>query len=257
MTDHTTSDLHPRRRWPLVVLLLCDFAWLGLVISSAAGARWWVPKDSGLAGSVIVLGYGVLGAGIGLTLAGLLGWKAPDQLLRPVTWTTTAVALAVAGWLVLRLFTAEAERRAEAGLDVPLPPPAGFLIESRIGKEDTSRPYREMTIDADKWTATWVAVGPEAATCTADLVFAEADALLRIRTEIRAARESIAPLCSLPESDAVYIYTLRETDQDTDSWQLLADSTCLGQHADVGELHRVLGRIPIDAVNHGRAACQS
>jgi hypothetical protein len=49
------------------------------------------------------------------------------------------------------------------------------------------RRYRELTIDGDTWTATWTAVGPEAATCTATLRFVEADALLRKRIEVRQA----------------------------------------------------------------------
>lgn len=179
---HSTStppEPRPRRRWPFVLLLLGSLLWIGLTAGTAVGAKWFVPADSGLAGPAIALGYGVLGAVAGLVLGAVLAWKAPHGLLRAASAVAGALAAVLAGLVIWRVVTLEAQRRAQAGMDVPLPPPAGFRIESRIAESDEMRRYRQMTIDADAWTATWIAVGPEAATCTAELIFDEAAVLLR------------------------------------------------------------------------------
>lgn len=119
------------------------------------------------------------------------------------------------------------------------------------------RRYRELTIDGDTWTATWIAVGPEAATCTAELIFDEADALLGKRTEVRDAYDRFTALCSVPEAEATHVYALRESDPGAPSWQVFADERCLQEHDELSDLYWILRRIPTDAVSHGRAECQS
>jgi hypothetical protein len=159
----------------------------------------------------------------------------------------------LAAW---RFATVEAERRATAGIDVPLPPPAGFRIESRISEADDMRRYRELTVDADTWTATWTAVGPEAATCTTELIFDEADALLGKRAEIRDSHDRFTSLCPAAGS-ATHVYALHESDPGAPSWELTGDFECLQRNPEVAEPHQLLGRIPIDAVSRGRTACGS
>ena len=249
------STTAPRRRWPFILLIVASFAWLGLVTGTAAGAAWFVPEGSGLAGPAIALGYGVLGLLAGLALGAVLGWKAGHGLLRASAAVAVVLALLTVGAVVWRIVAAENERRAEAGLDVPLPPPAGFRLESRIAESDEMRRYRELTIDGDTWTATWTAVGPEAATCTAALRFIEADALLRKRIEVRQASDRFTALCSVSEADATHVYALREVDPSAPSWKVLADERCLQEHGEIAGLHWMLGRIPIDAVSDGRAEC--
>jgi hypothetical protein len=245
----------PRRRWPFVLLLLASLAWLGLVAGTAAGAAWFVPKGSGLAGPAIALGYGVLGLIAGVALGAVLAWKAGHGLLRASAAVAVVLALLTAGAVVWRIVSAENERRTEAGLDLPLPPPAGFRLESRIAESDEMRRYRELTIDGDTWTATWTAVGPEAATCTAVLRFVEADALLRKRIEVRQAPGHFTALCSVSAADATHVYALREVDPGAPSWEVFADEQCLQEHGEVAALHWMLGRIPVDAVSDGRARC--
>jgi hypothetical protein len=74
-----------------------------------------------------------------------LGWKAAHGLLRAATAVAVGLALLAAGLDVWRFVAALAERRAKAGMDVPLPPPAGF----RIAVSDGMRRYRRLTIDWD------------------------------------------------------------------------------------------------------------
>jgi len=251
-----SSGPRPRRRWPFVLLLLASLAWLGLVAGTAVGAAWFVPEGSGLAGPAIALGYGVLGVLVGVALGAVLGWKAGHGLLRTATVVAAVLALAAAGAIVYGVVAADKERRAAAGLDVPLPPPAGFRLESRIAEADEMRRYRELTIDGDTWTATWTAVGPEAATCTARLRFVEADALLRERIEVRQAPDRFTELCAVPEADATHVYALREDDPGSTSWEVFADERCLQEHGEIAALHWMLGRIPVDAVSDGRARCE-
>jgi len=250
-----SSTPRPRRRWPFVLLLLGSLAWLGLVAGTAAGAAWFVPEGSGLAGPAIALGYGVLGVAAGLALGGLLGWKAGHGLLRATTAVAAVLALLTVGLIGWRIVAAQAERRAAAGMDVPLPPAAGFRLESQLAESVDKRSYRELTIDGDAWTATWIAVGPEAATCTAELIFDEADALLGKRTEVRDAHDRFTALCSVPEAEATHVYALRESDPGAPSWEVFADERCLQEHDELSDLYWILRRIPTDAVNDGRAEC--
>jgi len=248
---------HPRRRWPSVLLLLGSLAWIGLVAGTAVGAAWFVPEGSGLAGPAIALGFGVLGVGIGLVLGAVLGWKAPHGLLRAAAAVGVVLALLAAGLVAWRIVADRAERLAKAGMDVPLPPPAGFRIESRVSELDEMRRYRELTVDADAWTATWVAAGPESATCTARLIPDEAHALLRKRAELRQALDRFTSRCSPAGGSTTHFYALRESAPGQPSWEVAADFQCLQENSDLSDLHRILGRIPIDAVSHGRAECES
>lgn len=128
MTANEPTAPRRPRRWPFVLLLVVSLVWLGLVAGAAAGAAWLVPRDSGLAGGAMVLGYGVLGAAAGALLAGLLGWKVPHRALRTLTLVCALAALAVAGLAAWRMRDMRAEQQAELGID--LPPPAGSRIDS-------------------------------------------------------------------------------------------------------------------------------
>jgi hypothetical protein len=124
-----------------------SLAWLGLVAGTAAGGAWFVPEGSGLVGPAIALGYGVLGLLAGWPSEAILGWRAGHGLFRAATAVAVVLALLSAELVVWRIVAAEAERRAAAGLDVPLPPPAGFRLESTIEESDGMRRYRELTVD--------------------------------------------------------------------------------------------------------------
>jgi hypothetical protein len=225
------------------------------VAGTAIGAAWFVPEGSGLAGPAIAIGYGVLGALAGVALAAVLGWKAGHGVLWSSSAVAVVLALLTAGLVVWRIVAAEAERRAAAGLDVPLPPPAGFRLESRIAESDEMRRYRELTIDGDTWTATWTAVGAEAANCTAKLRFVEADELHRKRAAVREILGRFTSLCSVNDRDATHVYALREADPTAPSWEVFADERCFQEHDELSELYWILRRIPTEAVNDGRAEC--
>jgi hypothetical protein len=252
---HASTDpvSRRRRRWPLALLLLLCLAFLGLGLGTSIGAACCVPEGSGLAGPAIALGYGVLGAGIGLALGGLLAWRAGHGLLRGATLVAAFLTLCALGWSAWRMATLRAEQRAATGQDVPLPPPASFRFVSSIAETGGPRAYRELTVDASTWTVTWTAVGPEAATCRARLVFDEADALFGKRTEILESEGRYGSECS-PAGPGTHRYALYEGAGEP-VWELVGDGNCLQTSPSVAALHFLLARIPTNAVDHGRARC--
>jgi hypothetical protein len=247
----------PRRRsrLPLALALVLCSAWLGLVAGLTAGALWLVPKDAGLAGGPIVLAYGLLGLLAGLVAAALVVWKAPHGLLAGLTAAAallTVASLAFVGW---RLLDLRAERRAAAGLDVPLPPPAGFRLEARIDESDGMRRFRTLTVDGDEWMAQWVAVGPEAAECEAQMVASEAEALLAALERIATLGGDLATACAAPDATAVYHLARYGVGGAEPDWAIAGDRACLREQPEVGELHRLLGAVVLDSLGSGRIEC--
>jgi hypothetical protein len=102
----------------MALLALCAF-WIGLVASTAIGARFFVPADSGLAGPAIALGYGVAGALAAAILAGIVGRRLPTRLLRRSALVTLALAALAALAVGYRLVTQPAERGAPADAAAP------------------------------------------------------------------------------------------------------------------------------------------
>jgi hypothetical protein len=88
------------------VLLL---AFLGLFFGTMTGSLL-APKDSGLAGPAIALGYGLLGF-ITATAAGVILARrlAYSQLRTALLWTTVAV-LFCCGWLVYRFWVVQKQQ---------------------------------------------------------------------------------------------------------------------------------------------------
>ncbi|MEM6454344.1 MAG: hypothetical protein AAF772_04545 [Acidobacteriota bacterium] len=65
-----------------------------------------MPEGSGLAGPAIALGYGALGALIGLVLAAVLAWRLALRYLRPLALASFALAtlfLIALTWRVIQL----------------------------------------------------------------------------------------------------------------------------------------------------------
>ncbi len=101
-------------------MLAASLAVVGLAAGTALGARFFVPEGSGLAGPAIALGYGLVGAVLGLLAAGLLAWKAPPAILRRAALAALLLAL---GTIALVTWRAVGLQRQSAGQDRP--PAAG------------------------------------------------------------------------------------------------------------------------------------
>ncbi|HMB53928.1 MAG TPA: hypothetical protein VKU40_11465 [Thermoanaerobaculia bacterium] len=254
---HTAAPPRPRSRVPLALVVALCLAWLGLVAGLTAGALWLVPKDAGLAGGPMVLGYGLLGLIAGLVVAALLAWKAPHSVLRATALAAALLAVASLAFVGWRLLDLRTERRAAAGLDEPLPPPTGFRLEARIDESDGMRRFRTLTVDGDEWRAEWVAVGPEAAECEAQMIADEAEALLATLARVEALGDGFAASCVLPEGEAVYHLAHYAEGGAEPDWTIAGNRECLRDQPEVGELHRLLGAVVLDSLDGLRLDCDT
>ncbi|MEZ5330811.1 MAG: hypothetical protein R2991_01890 [Thermoanaerobaculia bacterium] len=255
MTQSVEPAAHPERRWPLVAALVGACLLLGLAAGTAIGSACCVPEGSGLAGPAIALGYGLLGAILGGAVAGLVAWRTALGTLRVVTWLVVGLGVLTVGALVWRARSLRADHLAASGRNEPLPPPSAFRFESQIATADAHRPYRDLVVDGATWTARWTAVGPEAATCTATLVFDEADAIFGLRSAIRDAHDRYAAPCDPQPRNTTRHHALREGVDKELTWEISADLECLQDRPEILELERTLGWIVIAAAGDGRAHC--
>jgi hypothetical protein len=250
------NDGQPRRA-PWGVLFILCMLWIGLAAGTAIGARF-VPPGSGLAGPAIALGYGVLGAVMTGLLAGLLTARLPARRLRAAAAASALLAVLILGWTGWAMIAQLAERRAESGLDRPLPPPSPFRIEAHLSEADSMRSFRELSVDGSDWTFRYVAVGPEAAACTGQLIADEAAQLQerlgaveqRISNGEQPCAATVGPELMTIDFDGS-IYSGAPARQ----WKMAASMECLQQESDVAALGTILRRIPIDAVSHARVRC--
>jgi hypothetical protein len=93
------------RRWPFTILLGVCLGWFGFVAGALAGAAFFVPQGSGLAGPPAVLGYGALGIAVGAVLGTLLASKLPEDRLAAASTVSAMLALAAAAFVVWRILT--------------------------------------------------------------------------------------------------------------------------------------------------------
>ena len=85
-----------------ILFFLC-LVFVGLVAGALIGSPF-VPKDAGLAGGAIVLGYGVLGAVAAVLLGALAVWKMGEAAFRRTFLLVGLLAVAAVGWLAYRYF---------------------------------------------------------------------------------------------------------------------------------------------------------
>lgn len=245
-----TTPQQPKRFGWAFLLLVCLF-WLGLAIGTAIGSQF-VPSGSGMAGSVIALGYGVMCAFFSLAIGGLVAWKASVQTLRStalVAGVVFAVLASLAGW---RYATQHAAEQAERGLDVPLPASQSFQFDSALAEEDTMRAYRELHIDGTDWSFNYIAVGPEANACNGSLKAAEVTALTESLEAVRSRLDSGTPMCDgLTPGNQFTVYF----DGDDGAWSTAGSISCLQRETELMALYTTLSRIPRTAVGEGRVQC--
>src|SRR5262245_43806591 len=98
-TGQSTASPAPRRTLWGLLLIFCSL-WIGFAAGLSIGGHLCIPAGSGLAGPTIALGYGALGALVGIVLAGFLAWRLPGRALR----VAALVALLLSVLVVLVLF---------------------------------------------------------------------------------------------------------------------------------------------------------
>ncbi|MCP3996616.1 MAG: hypothetical protein GY722_16395 [bacterium] len=85
------------------MVLGLSLVFLGLVIGTFIGGRYFVAPGSGLAGPAIALGYGAFGALVGLVLALLAARLAPATVLTRATRAAVALVVLAACVITWRL----------------------------------------------------------------------------------------------------------------------------------------------------------
>jgi hypothetical protein len=86
----------------VVVLVVCSL-WIGFVVGTAAGARFFVPPGSGLAAGPAAMGYGVVAACVLAVLAGFMARQRSIRSLRSSARIASVLALLLFGWIVYRV----------------------------------------------------------------------------------------------------------------------------------------------------------
>jgi hypothetical protein len=191
-------------------------------------------------------------------LAGLLVALLRPRALRAAAAASALLALLIAvrvGWTMIEQ---RAARRAEIGLDKPLPPPAPFRIEARLSEADDKRSFRELSVEGSGWTFRFIAVGPESAACSGQLVADEAALLQEKLTAVEQRLNNGETPCAAaagPEFMSIDFDGQIHSGMPARQWQVTGGMECLQQDSDVAALSTVLRRIPIVAVSDGRVRC--
>jgi hypothetical protein len=164
-----------RTRIVLGVVFVLGMMICGLVAGAFIGGRFLLPPGSGLAGAAIVLGYGILGAGLAGVVGGLLAW-----LLPPKWFLGAALPVTVAG-VVFGIIIVNGYMRSRAEMQAHLEQAYEDLLKFRVTLvylDAENAPFMRMDADwgARRYTAT--TNGAEPTTCTAELSGEEAVVLL-------------------------------------------------------------------------------
>jgi len=253
----TSTSPAPRKMLWGTLLVPCT-VFCGL-IAGIVTARFSVSETTGFEAVGIAFTYGLLGAFFAGLLSALLIWRSSPRFLRGAALTAFALASICAVVIAWGLIADRAERRAAAGLDQPLPPPAGFVLEAALSELDTTRSYRELEIDGHDWSFRWVAVGPEAAVCRGRLVAAEAEKLYAQLQSLERRFATSPPPCA-SETEPVIAHLAWRPQPGPgatpfEARELEITRTCLREEDEVAALAYTLRRIPLDAVSYARAAC--
>ena len=147
-------------------LLIICFGLIGAYLVAWVGATFFVPRNSGLAGGAMVLGYVALGL-FGFAIAGaVIAFRLQGKILR-----NTALIVGVPVLLFYSILTAMALAKAAAEMepDSAFVPAGVFTVT--MERLDTSDPYLFVRMHVDSRTRTWAQTGPapEHRICTAKI----------------------------------------------------------------------------------------
>ena len=172
-----------RRRIILGVVFVFFMLVWGFVAGAYVGGRFFVPRGSGLAGPAIVLGYGVMGAGLAGVIGGLLAYFLPPK------WVLgAALPVTIAGVIFTIIFTniyLDAEAEQQAYLEQAYTKLNKFRL-TLVNLKDEDAPFKRMEADWGERRYTAITHDAEPRTCTATLSGKEAVALLGALREVEA-----------------------------------------------------------------------
>lgn len=107
--------MFPMKRVLLGIVLVVGLTLLGFAATASLAATYWVPRNQGLAGGAIVLGYGVLGALACLVLGIVLAWRLAIRRLVASAIVALALSFVAVGGMVWKASQRRAERMQERG----------------------------------------------------------------------------------------------------------------------------------------------
>lgn len=137
-----------------ILLFLSSLA-VGFAIGGHVAARFLVTKSDGLAGGVMVLWYGVLGAIILLVLSFIFGRKLQGKALPITALSLTLLATVYYG---LALINANDDFTRRAGTDADYAVAGEFTAS--MARLDLSDPYLFVEMQIDSETRKWKKTGP-------------------------------------------------------------------------------------------------
>lgn len=227
------------------ILLIVALALAGMYLGSFIGAKYLVPKGSGLAGGAMVLGYLVLGLVV-FTLIGV----AAAFMLKGNALRKTALIIGVPVLLAYLIFTTifVMQKMSDREPDEAFAAAGDFSIT--MERLDTSDPYLfvKMAINSDDRTWTKTGPGPES-----QIFYAKMTA--QTLTDIRQALNALAQMspeefanCRDGQSSAIKSLTWNISDAPAGQSLVTADTleiteTCLQQHPAVGRALSLVERV--------------
>lgn len=136
-------------------MLISSFTLGGAFLGGWFGANYFVPKNAGLAGGAIVLGYVVVVA-IGFSVLGaIVAFRLKGRILRRSTLIFGVPVLVLYLILTLRTFAKVAAEREPDSAFVP----AG-VFTATMERIDTSDPYLFVRMHVNSQDRTWTQTGP-------------------------------------------------------------------------------------------------
>jgi len=151
------------RIW-IVLLLVPSLLVIGFMLGTMIGAKCCVPQGSGLAGPAIVLGYGVLGAGLALLTGILLAIKLPTAWLLGITLPAGIIGAVLAGILIKVVLDSNAKR--EEHLKDGYMRMSKFAVTIEPTAVATSRSFEQISFD---WGSRSFSVMGNGQKCSEDL----------------------------------------------------------------------------------------
>jgi hypothetical protein len=136
-------------------ILAINFTLLGLAIGAWTGAQFFVTKSDGLAGGVMVLWYGALGAIILLIISIILMQKLQEKLLSVTAIVFSLLVMSIYGTLAFKKQAKFLEERGSN--DVYLA--AGRFTVS-MERLDLRDPFLFIKMEIDSRTRKWIQIGP-------------------------------------------------------------------------------------------------
>ena len=214
------------------VLFVLSIAIIGFVLGIYIGGSCCVPKNSGLAGGAIVVGYGVVGAGVAAVVATVVARYLPADRLVAVTLLTGVVG-GVFGGVILKVIL-DSRAETEAFLQDAYANMLKFRVE--LVPQPAARPFAFEKISFD-WAEQAFTATVDGRSCTAPLAGEDGALMLRALREVEGVVYRSPSPCDGTEGELLQtldMYIPEATGKPSVA-DLSITRTCLDKHPSLGE----------------------